>query len=71
MDWAGGCPGSVNVVHWSGECARLRVGRCENTGVLCVPHWMVYVCRVLVSTGEVCRQESEHTEVICGYAGIM
>lgn len=40
------------------ECV---LGRCGNTGVLCVPPWMVYVHRVSVYTGEVCRQESEYT----------
>lgn len=46
------------------------LGRCGETGVLCVPRWMVSVCRALVYTGEVCRQESEHTGVMCEYSGV-
>ena len=32
--------------------------------MLCVPCWVVFLGRVLVYTGEVCRQDSEYTRVI-------
>lgn len=48
------------------ECV---LGRCGNPGVWWGPHWVVYVCRALVHTGEVCNRECEHTGVIRGHAG--
>lgn len=48
------------------ECV---LGRGGNTGVLRVPHGMVYVYRTSAYTGEVCRQESEYPGVTGGCAG--
>lgn len=51
------------MVHES-ECAGLRVCPVqvwEEARALCVPCWVVFLGRVLVYTGEVCRQDSEYT----------